>query len=358
MKMYFEYEDMAVNKHKKNRINFLDKFNEDLSTNARNDCQRALQVKRRFFKEKNSFLDLSNLFLEFCFKIINLKNMFVLNFLDFLNKFQLLLTTMSNSCYNPFIYAIYSPYGNLNFYFQNVNRLSSVRSQIKLYETSTDQNSKKFENKNNTLNDNTYENFKHDGHFGTINGLRLGRLPTFNVEWSEINAAWGQLQVLIKPSEHAFVIEYAIPALLIAGYALLEFSEYNNANQAIEELDGKEILGWGATEKTIDNEFIGAYSDSLKEAVFKEDKKAKCVSSLLCVKEVKKGDSVCHGDEGGPIHYTENGITTVEGLLDFIEGKKSKLDKEASFCHGEAGFGRIAGNQLEWIEAIMGKDHC
>lgn len=31
----------------------------------------------------------------------------------------------------------------------------------------------------------------HDGLFGTINGLRLGRLPNQAVEWSEINAAWG-----------------------------------------------------------------------------------------------------------------------------------------------------------------------
>ena len=37
----------------------------------------------------------------------------------------------------------------------------------------------------------------HDGFFGTINGLRLGRLPNQNVEWSEINAAWGQTVLLL-----------------------------------------------------------------------------------------------------------------------------------------------------------------
>lgn len=54
----------------------------------------------------------------------------------------------------------------------------------------------------------------HDGHFGTINGLRLGTLPTqpvklklrrvkkkpdrfFQVPWSEINAAWGQAVLLL-----------------------------------------------------------------------------------------------------------------------------------------------------------------
>ncbi|KAI9892304.1 MAG: autophagy protein 6 [Vezdaea aestivalis] len=37
----------------------------------------------------------------------------------------------------------------------------------------------------------------HDGYFGTINGLRLGRLPSQNVEWAEINAAWGQAALLL-----------------------------------------------------------------------------------------------------------------------------------------------------------------
>jgi len=37
----------------------------------------------------------------------------------------------------------------------------------------------------------------HDGAFGTICGLRLGRLPDVPVEWSEINAAWGQVALLL-----------------------------------------------------------------------------------------------------------------------------------------------------------------
>jgi beclin len=53
----------------------------------------------------------------------------------------------------------------------------------------------------------------HDGVFGTINGLRLGRVPgvqvrrpvvllwesinTEQVEWAEINAAWGQTLLLL-----------------------------------------------------------------------------------------------------------------------------------------------------------------
>ncbi|KAB8611421.1 hypothetical protein FH972_025926 [Carpinus fangiana] len=37
----------------------------------------------------------------------------------------------------------------------------------------------------------------HDNHFGTINGLRLGRLSHTAVEWAEINAAWGQACLLL-----------------------------------------------------------------------------------------------------------------------------------------------------------------
>lgn len=49
----------------------------------------------------------------------------------------------------------------------------------------------------------------HDGNFGTINGLRLGRLPDFPVDWAEINAAWGQalllLAVLAEKLNYSFV---------------------------------------------------------------------------------------------------------------------------------------------------------
>ncbi|XXH05541.1 hypothetical protein Hte_011971 [Hypoxylon texense] len=37
----------------------------------------------------------------------------------------------------------------------------------------------------------------HDGHFATINGLRLGKLSAKPVDWPEINAAWGQALLLV-----------------------------------------------------------------------------------------------------------------------------------------------------------------
>lgn len=37
----------------------------------------------------------------------------------------------------------------------------------------------------------------HEGPFATISGFRLGRTPSFPVEWDEINAAWGQAVLLL-----------------------------------------------------------------------------------------------------------------------------------------------------------------
>lgn len=37
----------------------------------------------------------------------------------------------------------------------------------------------------------------HDGHFATINGFRLGRLPAQPVEWAETSAALGQVLLLL-----------------------------------------------------------------------------------------------------------------------------------------------------------------
>ncbi|CCG83789.1 protein of unknown function [Taphrina deformans PYCC 5710] len=49
----------------------------------------------------------------------------------------------------------------------------------------------------------------HDGNFGTINGLRLGRLPNRPVSWDEINAAWGLtlllLQTMAEKMDYTFV---------------------------------------------------------------------------------------------------------------------------------------------------------
>ncbi|KAL1536000.1 Vacuolar protein sorting-associated protein atg6 [Salvia divinorum] len=44
----------------------------------------------------------------------------------------------------------------------------------------------------------------YDGEFGTINNFRLGRLPKVQVEWDEINAAWGQACLLLHTMAQYF----------------------------------------------------------------------------------------------------------------------------------------------------------
>jgi len=44
----------------------------------------------------------------------------------------------------------------------------------------------------------TFHIWHSGGHFGTINNLRLGRLASDPVEWSEVNAAWGQTALLLS----------------------------------------------------------------------------------------------------------------------------------------------------------------
>ncbi|KJE97483.1 beclin, variant [Capsaspora owczarzaki ATCC 30864] len=51
-------------------------------------------------------------------------------------------------------------------------------------------------NKTNIYNDTFHIWF--EGHFGTINGFRLGRLQNSPVDWAEINAAWGQTALLLQ----------------------------------------------------------------------------------------------------------------------------------------------------------------
>lgn len=38
----------------------------------------------------------------------------------------------------------------------------------------------------------------HDGFLGTVNGMRLGRLPSVPVDWAEINCAWGYVALLLN----------------------------------------------------------------------------------------------------------------------------------------------------------------
>ncbi|MCJ1407900.1 autophagy protein 6 [Ptychographa xylographoides] len=74
----------------------------------------------------------------------------------------------------------------------------------------------------------------HDGNFGTINGLRLGRLaPPNNIEWAEINAAWGTTALLL--STVADRLGFAFRGFKIkpmGSTSHIERIEYSNTNSA------------------------------------------------------------------------------------------------------------------------------
>lgn len=76
-------------------------------------------------------------------------------------------------------------------------KLTSFQSERDRINNQYDHDSKQLERlrRANVYND-TFS-IGHDGYFGTINGLRLGRLPEKPVEWSEINAAWGHTCLLL-----------------------------------------------------------------------------------------------------------------------------------------------------------------
>ncbi len=71
----------------------------------------------------------------------------------------------------------------------------------------------------------------HNGHFGTINGLRLGRLQTVPVEWAEINSAWGQTAFLLTTLAR------------LSGVSFLRYKLVPYGNQSfLEEIEHKKRI--------------------------------------------------------------------------------------------------------------------
>ncbi|XP_054258062.1 beclin-1-like protein [Macrosteles quadrilineatus] len=77
-------------------------------------------------------------------------------------------------------------------YMINEDELQSIECQLSYAQSQLDRLKK-----TNVFNATFHIWHSGHGHFGTINNFRLGRLPSAPVDWSEINAAWGQTALLL-----------------------------------------------------------------------------------------------------------------------------------------------------------------
>ncbi|GAM82746.1 hypothetical protein ANO11243_007320 [Dothideomycetidae sp. 11243] len=119
----------------------------------------------------------------------------------------------------------------------------------------------------------------HDGHFGTINGLRLGRLADHPVEWAEINAALGQtlllLTVVAEKLNYSFGGYRLLPIGSTSKIEKLEYpqnasqsSQTRNAKPKVTQFDlfctGDLPLGLGFLRSGFDNAMV-CFLDCLKQ---------------------------------------------------------------------------------------------
>jgi len=110
----------------------------------------------------------------------------------------------------------------------------------------------------------------HNGHFGTINGFRLGRLPAIPVEWAEINAAWGQTVLLLYSLAKKMNLTFK-------RYALVPFGNHSHV-ECVDDRRQLPLYGTGGFRFFWDTKFdqaMVAFLDCLQQ--FKE--------------QVEKGDS-------------------------------------------------------------------
>ncbi|CAF1277635.1 unnamed protein product [Rotaria sordida] len=91
----------------------------------------------------------------------------------------------------------------------------------------------------------------HQEHFGTINGFRLGRLPSINVEWSEINAGLGQAALLLNSLAKRIDLQFI-------KYKIIPLGSHSYIEDLNERKNGKFVqlpLYTGRRHLTWDNQF-------------------------------------------------------------------------------------------------------
>ncbi|KXG33124.1 beclin-1-like protein isoform X2 [Sorghum bicolor] len=121
----------------------------------------------------------------------------------------------------------------------------------------------------NVLNDAFY--ISQHGVFGTINNLRLGHSP--EVEWDEINAAWGQVALLLHIMAQYFTPKYQYPwHIMIFSRSLCTQSLFSEVYPNYGSIG---LLLW------IDGDKIGGYRVVLGDFNTKENS-TKALKNMLC----------------------------------------------------------------------------
>ncbi|KAH9839303.1 APG6-domain-containing protein [Rhodofomes roseus] len=106
----------------------------------------------------------------------------------------------------------------------------------------------------------------HEGVFGTINGLRLGRVPGVPVEWAEINAAWGQTLLLLYTI--ARKLDFAFENYRLIPMGSFSRIERTTGDKAIYELYGSGDLHLGRLLHNRRFDFaMVAFLDCLKQLI-------------------------------------------------------------------------------------------
>ncbi|XP_032821445.1 beclin-1 isoform X3 [Petromyzon marinus] len=134
----------------------------------------------------------------------------------------------------------------------------------------------------------------HSGHFGTINNFRLGRLPSVPVEWSEINAAWGQTVLLL----HALANKMG---LHFQRYRLVPYGNHSYLESLTDKSKELPLYGSGGFRFFWDSKFdqaMVAFLDCLQQ--FKEEVEKGDTGFCLPYKmDVEKGRIEDTGGTGG-----------------------------------------------------------
>lgn len=96
----------------------------------------------------------------------------------------------------------------------------------------------------------------HSGHFGTINNFKLGRLPSAPVDWSEINAAWGQTALLLAALANKMNLTFE-------KYRLIPYGNHSYI-EVLAEQKALPLYGSGGFKFLWDNKFDSAMTAFLE----------------------------------------------------------------------------------------------